>query len=1142
MFYRLGLDVGTNSLGWSVLELDEDDKTTVVKVVNAGARIFTEGRDDKSKATLAADRRQARSARRRRDRFKQRQTFLLCELEKAGLMPSGMEERRKLQECNPLELRARALCEALTPHQVGRALFHLNQRRGFKSNRKDRSKEERGKISDSVLHLMQEMRLIEVPLSKEEYKKLDNKEKKRARDKEADDRRNAMQRLAEDTNVSYGAFLWKRQCNKMWIRARPGAGEDGKLYHVYPTREFYEDEFQKIWTVQERHHPELMTDEARQRIHRAIFHQRPLKPQKLGKCVYISSEDRTFKAMPSFQRYRIYQEVNNLTWSSEGVEKRLRDHLEMRNKIVKLLEEAGTLKVGFKKMKREVGISGDVQFNFETFNRDGFESNPTTRLMQDKNRVGEDWRKWPLDKQDRFICIILNGTPEQQQRNYQAQRSHKPVSGNGADEDREIAEYLCKEFGLAENAAEECLKAPLPEGTANISLKAAKLMLKKMEHVIRDQETGEETLPIQPEAARAVAEENPGFFVDPLSRSAGSGEGDFTPEPYLPYYGKLFEDGRHIIPGDKLSQGNDLKYYGGVTNPTVHIALNQIRQVVNELIDRYGHPYSIAIELARDLPLGAEKRREREREQGKNRKRNEKLNKTLKKHGYDENHGNRLRLRLWEDQEHLCPFSGRKIGVCQLFTADIEVEHLLPYSFSLDDSLANKVVCFLKANRDKGNRTPHEAFGDSPGDYNWHDICERVKKLPPNKHWRFEKNARDTWKRDHDEPIARHLNDTRYIGRLAREYLECVCPVGRIDVITGRLTALLRSQWGLNGMLRNDDELSKKKNRDDHRHHAIDAIVVGMTSRSMLQKVSKAAKRSEELLLDDRLFPPGGPITWESFRTDVDRVVRKIIVSHKVRHKKLRPGMTDGKLHNETAYGIVKSKDESKDEDDRKVVDPKLCEVVVRKPLDTFKELAEIQRIRDPYLRKCFSEEFKIKGFEGVKEFAQKWKIRRLRMVESLSVIPVKDRAGKEFKAYKSDSNWGMEIYAYPDKPRWDGMVISRFAANQAGFKPGETYRPHPASRLVMRLQINDCIELDEQGGERRILRLQQISKGQLTFAPLNEANVDARHRNKQDPFRFLTKSPDKLRSLDARKVHVSPTGRVRYENRRRPRSARRTP
>ncbi len=175
--YRIGLDVGTNSLGWCVLELDGQGDPH--RIENAGVRIFSDGRKEKDKATLAVTRREARLARRRRDRFKQRQTYLLSVLTDVGLFPKRKTELEDLQKENPLELRAKALQEKLKPYQVGRALFHLNQRRGFKSNRKDSSEDATsGRVSKSVRMLLEEMGLIGSLLPKEKYKELSKKEKR----------------------------------------------------------------------------------------------------------------------------------------------------------------------------------------------------------------------------------------------------------------------------------------------------------------------------------------------------------------------------------------------------------------------------------------------------------------------------------------------------------------------------------------------------------------------------------------------------------------------------------------------------------------------------------------------------------------------------------------------------------------------------------------------------------------------------------------------------------------------------------------------------------------------------------------------------------------------------------------------------
>ena len=163
----LGLDLGTNSLGWAVLETyGEPGQSDHGRILASGARIFSQsemaGRDPQSKASLAVARREARGARRRRDRYVKRRRRLLELLAECGLMPAADDARKALVRASEdgeggdlsasiYALRTRALDAALTPHEIGRVIFHLNQRRGFKSNRKaDSNDAEQGMIATAI--------------------------------------------------------------------------------------------------------------------------------------------------------------------------------------------------------------------------------------------------------------------------------------------------------------------------------------------------------------------------------------------------------------------------------------------------------------------------------------------------------------------------------------------------------------------------------------------------------------------------------------------------------------------------------------------------------------------------------------------------------------------------------------------------------------------------------------------------------------------------------------------------------------------------------------------------------------------------------------------------------------------------------
>ena len=1122
--YRLGLDVGANSLGWSVLKLDTDDKP--YELENAGARIFSDGREPKGYSTFKATRRTARSARRNRDRFKQRQIYLIKELEKAQLFPpeSDTATRYAIQKLDPLELRANALHQKLEPYHIGRALFHINQRRGFKSNRKDTSEEAKsGKVSKSVMALFKEMELVQQSSIFDKPENLSKEQKKLIRQEEAKQKKEAITKL-KDSDVTFGSFLWQRRKQQPPQATRARSNVDTKLYDLYPTRDLLEDEFDKICAAQQKHHPKLLSVKVIKHLREIIFYQRPLKPQDRGRCAYMyeAGELRTFRAMPSFQRYRIYQEVNNLEWvAGSGQQYRLRDYPEARDAVVALLEKpnptAKSSNVTFgniKKVLKKIGIvEGEFKLNYETPKRKGLDGNLTSNVMQKEDCIGDQWHDWDIEKQDSFIELILNDELS----------------------DSEVRDKLMKEYKLSEETATICLEERLQESTANLSLKAARLLTGKMQNEYC----------LQSEAVGRVAEER-NDFDSPFMRSTE--EGKLLGQ--LPYYGELFQDGRHIIPGTKKPEDkhDNLKFYGGITNPTVHIALNQIRNVINELIKRYGHPTSIAIELGRELPVGEEERREIEQRQKKSQDDNERIDAKLKELRQPTNRDNRIKFRLWEELDEdpagrKCPFTGKTIGMHDIFSGEFEVEHLIPFSISLDDGFSNKVLCSTQANRDKGQQTPYQAFGHSPGDYNWNDIFERSKSLADNKQWRFLEDAIEKWQREESDFLARHLNDTRYIGRLTKDYLEAICPYNKIDVVTGRLTALLRGHWGLNSILgyiskpteeisdgatKDGDDNKVKKNRDDHRHHAIDAIVIGMTTKSMLQIVATAANQSEELYLP-YLFKKkdngkSAIDPWVGFRADVKNVIDSIIVSHRKRNKQLGRGSTSGQLHNETAYGLVTEPD-----------DKNKCIVVVRQPIEKLAESKKkLGSIRDEHLREQFLDAFDQNSKDGVIALAKQKNIRGLRCTENLSIIPIKDKNGNIYKAFKGDSNWGYEIYEYPEghekAGKWEGFPISTHDANQKNFQPGVTRRPHPTAKLVMRLHVNDCIEIIGKDSTPQIMRLQIISKS-LSFIPPNEANVDKRARNKE--LKFFSKTGSALLKVSARKVHISPTGLKNYDSSR---------
>ena len=307
--------------------------------------------------------------------------------------------------------------------------------------------------------------------------------------------------------------------------------------------------------------------------------------------------------------------------------------------------------------------------------------------------------------------------------------------------------------------------------------------------------------------------------------------------------------------------------FGKIPNPVVHVALNQIRKIGNSYIKRYGKPDRICIELARDMANSAKKREELEKLANTNRQKNEKyIDSVAGKRRIDRR--DMQKLKLHEMQKGECLYTGQPISTGMLFDGSVAVDHILPRAITMDDGINNLALVLNKANDFKAKRTPFDAFSNGYQGQSYANILDRAQKRGKGVYWRFKENALERFK-DDDEFRARFLNDTRYIGKMALQYLGTVCkdPNGVI-ALNGRITANLRHQWGLSNLIRDimieagrisgDDvkrpkdgetleELSARRKRIDkirwdHRHHLVDAIVAACTTRQDVIRLQTLAR------------------------------------------------------------------------------------------------------------------------------------------------------------------------------------------------------------------------------------------------------------------------------------------------------------
>lgn len=814
MKYKLGLDLGSTSLGWAIVELDKEDKP--IRLVDMGVRIFPDGRDAQSLTPINVERRMARGMRRRNDRINLRKQRTLQLIHKYGLNFDISSDILHLE--NPYKLRARAADEnapKLSNNELGRVFFHFAQRRGFKSNRK----ETRGTSGGKIKNATEALRIA------------------------------AGGKTLGQFQYDSGKYRFSNQFNGNVIK------DDA----LYPTRDMYLDEFRKICDVQN------IPDKMRQEFEEAIFYQRSLLPPEIGHCIFEPDELRAYKCEPLFQKWRALQQLNQLRIENKGLLIPLTEL--QRKKLMNVLlvdfdgvtrQKNGKVKLTFAQIKKQLGLPRTTKFNLESEKRKEIDIDTTAFAFVE---IGESnfWNSLTNEQQSDIL-------------------SH--INDNRID-DTDLIEFLIYNYKLSSERAEKIINVPLENDVSNVSLKAIEKMMPYLEQGM--------------------------MYHDAATEAYGThSEKDIKALESLPYYGDL----KALLPS--LVEDKNGKYR--TMNATVHIAMNQIRAVVNDLIKICkDKPYAIVIEMGRDIHAGAEERKEIDAQQAKNKKENDRIAAELRTADVAVNPENIKKFKLWEQlasnpMDRRCVYTGEQItSIKKLFSPEFEIEHILPFSRTLDDSMANKTISRADANRFKGNRTPDEAFTAQDSKWAYEDIWARAQNLPPATRWRFNQGALDLFLKDYN-CIARALNDTRYMTRLAVTYLQHICQdKNRVVGTPGRLTALFRDAWHLNWW---KDKDNKEHYRGNHIHHAIDAVVIACIGHDNFKQLSDNIKNTEtcssqsdgnkrtEWFKDMSVPFPG--FDYVDFKMKCENT----IISYRKSIKNPASSGTIGCLHEDTAYNL----------------------------------------------------------------------------------------------------------------------------------------------------------------------------------------------------------------------------------------------
>ena len=959
--YRLGLDLGTNSIGWSVIELD--DNNDPINILDGNSRIFSDGRTPKSKSSLALTRTEVRQARRQRDRFLKRKKQLFKFLIKKQLMPVEKEHQKEVELLDPYKLRYEALDRPLKKYELGRVLFVLCQRRGYKSNRKECIKKKSTYLDG--------LNSFEEKFKKSGWRTI-------------------------------GEYFWKEKQIKLEgdlkhnIERVYGVKYRGEESDSFPVRKMYEDEFDYIQKKQQL--SEYISSEDWAKIRAIIYTQRPLKPVEKGYCslYYAQKKKRAYKALPSAEKFRVLQDIHNLRIIDDKFEPRpLTD--KQRATLIPLLTKQNS--ITFNKIKKLLNL-GDIRFNFEP-DKKKLEGMKTTKLLSGKTLFSEKWHSFSESKKNKIVSYLLE-----------------------ANEESDIKEKAVTKWGVTDQQAKEIATLDLSKfssGTIHFCVEA----LEKLNHLMEHESLN---------------------YYEAREQLAPPQQTEIHKE--LPYYG-------YAVPESLTNSGekrtnNDEKNTGIIGNPTVHIGLNQTRKVVNAVINMMGSkPREINLEIARDLKMSVKKKKMLNTFQTNNKKLNKEIESELKDLKSDtgieiiNNYDTRLKYKLWKELKSpaSCVYTGNTISISQLYSDDIQVEHILPLSRTWDDSNANKILSYRSANTKKSNKTPFEAWGNTD---TYEDILERIKILPKNKQWRFHQDAMDQFSEEKTF-LQKQLHDTQYLSKIAHTYLSLICD--NVRVITGRLTAKLRHDWGID------------KNRTDHRHHFFDAVVIGLTDTRTIQLANIKNKQDSLQAIN---FPC--PINIKKLHSQFTSICKTNIISHRLRHSK------NGQFHKETAYGFIEP---NKDQD---------FNLVCRKEVSTLfnkkTKRIDTKHIRDPKIRKDLEREqdnSKKDPAEVLSDYAKKNNIKRVRVL-------IKDRSAKHI-SHNEHTKWvipgdihHIKLWKLPNG-EVKGVGVSLFDINEPGYGT-KSFRPKdknkreiPTAKYITKVHKNDTISLIYENKKNNIVK-----------------------------------------------------------------------
>jgi CRISPR-associated protein, csn1 family len=837
----LGLDLGVGSIGWCLITLDKDEKPQ--SILGMGSRIVPLSADDATEFTQGKAitknkmRTVARTIRKGMDRYQLRREALKKVLSEHGMLPD--ESLIKLPLLELWELRARAATpgEQLSLAELGRVLLHINQKRGYKHAKADEAAEAEAESK--------------------------SKKEKEGYVAQVKGRYQALKEKGQTIGQHFSGEL----------RANQQTAPRGVYYtyrikeQVYP-REAYIEEYNQIMAIQRTFYPELLTDALIGRIRdRIIFYQRPLKSckQLVSFCEFEKKErvvqvkrinkkgveelvERTItigpkvapKSSPIFQVCKVWESIQNIRlYYPDGTERKLEQ--EEKQKLFDYLQKND--KLSLTALRKVLKIKPKEKLWCDKLLEKGIAGNTTVAILR-KALKGYEQYEGLL----RFDLTIRDGHKADEDgvihsivdESYQNEPLYKLWHILYSIEDRDdmyralVGQLEIKEEDLDDGLMDALYKIDfVKQGYGN---KSAKFICKLLPHL------------------------QEGKMYSEAAEAAGVRHSDSMTAQE--------RDERSLLDEIPLLQKNALR------QPVVEKILNQMINLVNALKREHGEIDEVRVELARELKMSREEREETTRSNNAREKENKAIADRIKgEYGLTPTKARIQKYSLWKESAESCIYCGKHVDLVQFLRGEeIEVEHIIPRSILFEDSMSNKVCACRTCNQEKGNRFAMEYIQSKGREQ---DYIKRVDSLFHAKEISYSKRQRLLMlpKDLPEDFIERHLRLSQYISREAQGILRK--GIRLVSASEGGVTAKLRQLWGYDNILRDlnieryrsmgetevvtvehrdgertDERIKDWSKRKDHRHHAIDALVVACTRQSYIQRLNRVNAEADREEMD----------------------------------------------------------------------------------------------------------------------------------------------------------------------------------------------------------------------------------------------------------------------------------------------------